>query len=264
MTKYFSILLIAVFAFGLANAQKVNYKNNIINVDGKDIGKVNRIKDAETFGLISTYELFAMGGKKLIIAAYASEYDRDHSTNMTYYYRFTFLTTNQVGIFSLSKLGPEKSFANLVGESGIMVNDELDSAKIKEFIAMKGKDPSITVKNDDYIIARRDKGWPVKLKADKTIEQNSVIIGSFKDVTSPSNSYDTYEINLPSGIIAVKMNFVDGNNTQAFDIVTMKDHDKRTIKIPTSGKVFAASADADRNQIALARIIKWLIANGYL
>jgi hypothetical protein len=262
--KYLYTLLTMVFTIGVVSAQKIDYKNNIISVDGKEIAKVNKIKDHETFGLTSTFELYSMSGKKLVIAAYASEYDRDHSTNMTFYYRFTFLTTNQVGIFSISKLGGEKSFAKLIGAAGVIVNDDLDAAKVKEFIAMKGKDPAITVASDDYVLERRDKAWPVKLKTDKTIEQAQSTIGGFKDVSNPADGYDTYQISLPSGIVAAKLSFTGGNNAQAFDVVTMKDQIRRQVKIPTNERVMLASADEDRNQIALLRIIKWLVTNNYL
>lgn len=260
--KYLYTFLTTVFALGIASAQKIDFKNEVISVDGKEIAKVNKIKDRENFGFTSTYELYSMSGKKLVIAAYASEYDHDHTTNMSFYYRLTFLTTDQVGIFSLSKLGGEKSFAKLIGASGIIVNDELDAAKVKDFIAMKGKDPSITVRADDYLVASRQRGWPVKLNTDKTIEQDHVQIGSFKDVTGADG--DTYEISLPNGIVAVRLSFTGGNNTQAFDVITMKDRARRTIKIPTRDKVMLSSTDVDRNQIALARIINWLVNNGYL
>jgi hypothetical protein len=260
--KYLYTILTLVFILGVANAQKIDYKNNVISVDGKEIAKVNKIKNQETMGFANTFEIYSMSGKKLIIAAYASEYDRDHSTNMSFYYRFTFLITDQVGIFSVSKLGGEKSFAKMIAASGVIVNDDLDAAKVKEFIAMQGKDPAITVASDDYVLAKRDRGWPVNLKEDKTIEQTKVTIGSFKDVTGADN-YDTYEIILPSGIIAAKFSFTGGNNTQSFDLFTMKDRIRRTVNIQ-AGKVFLASSEDDRNQVALARIIKWLVANNYL
>jgi hypothetical protein len=56
-------LLLLTIAFALvvnATAQKVEYKNKTIKVDGKDIATVNKIKDSENFGITSTYEAINM------------------------------------------------------------------------------------------------------------------------------------------------------------------------------------------------------------
>ena len=49
------------------------------------------------------------------------------------------------------------------------------------------------------------------VNADKTIEQNSKIIGSFKP-TGSYNGQDFYEFQLPSGITIAKISFAGGNN----------------------------------------------------
>lgn len=102
-----------------------------------------------------------MSGEKLIIAAPATEFDSDKNDNSTFYYRVTFLTANQVGIFKVASLGQEKSFAKLIGNSGIMINDKADEVKVKEFIAAKGVTPKLLV---NYTQVARDKRWPIFFK----------------------------------------------------------------------------------------------------
>ena len=99
-------------------AQKVEYKNNIIAVDGNKIGKVEVQK--QNFGLTKNFNLYSMGGEKLVIAVLSTEFEGDKNDNTTMFYRFTFLPTNQVGIFKLSTLGMEKGFVNLIGKGGIV------------------------------------------------------------------------------------------------------------------------------------------------
>src|SRR3954468_5379669 len=87
----------------VSNAQDVDYKKGIITVDGKEYAKVEMKK--ENFGLTKTFDVFSMSGKKLIIAVPATEFQTDKSDNTTLYYRLTFLTADQVGIFKVSALG---------------------------------------------------------------------------------------------------------------------------------------------------------------
>jgi len=78
--KKLVVLLMAVLAIGQASAQKIDYKNNVISVDGKDLAKVNRIK--KNFGLTSNFELYSLSGKKLITAEIATDFvapDNDNS-----------------------------------------------------------------------------------------------------------------------------------------------------------------------------------------
>src|SRR5215203_6958415 len=90
-------------------AQKVDYKGGMIKVDGKDWAKMTVEK--KNFGLTRSFEVFSLSGQKIVIAAPATEFEQDKSDNSILYYRVTFLTASQVGIFKVQSLGQEKSFA---------------------------------------------------------------------------------------------------------------------------------------------------------
>lgn len=245
---------------GTAWSQKVNYKSGVINVDGTDIGKVVKIKDSENFGLTSTFELYAMGGQKLAIAVVTTEFAENKDDNMDYYYRLSFLTTNQTGIFLISKLGPEKSFAKLIGASGIIVNDQLDAAKVTEFIARKGKSPSVKI---HYDLVKRDGMFPVFVRPEQSIFQGPTLIGKFKDVSDRQDA-DSYEFSLPEGLKVAKVTFTGGNNATKFIITTYKDNLTLTYTIPTNGTYGKISSPIDRNEFTLQRLARWLVQNNYL
>lgn len=153
------LAILLIFSSGLVMAQEVEYKKGMIKVDGKDYVKLEVTK--QNFGLTKLFEAFSLSGEKLIIAAPATEFDADKNDNSNLYYRVTFLTANQVGIFKVASLGQEKSFAKLIGNSGIMVNDKADETKVKEFIAAKGVTPRLLV---NYTQVARDKRWPISSK----------------------------------------------------------------------------------------------------
>jgi hypothetical protein len=253
-----AFLFLLLTAFTFSQAQKVDYKNGVIQVDGKDWAKMTVEK--RNFGLTKAFEVFNMSGKKIIIAAPATEFEPDKSDNSILFYRVTFLTANQVGIFRVQALGQEKSFAKLLGTSGIMVNDSTSEEKVKEFIARHGATPTIAV---DYTVVARDRIWPVRLQEDKNIEQNGKIIGSFTP-RGNLNDRDNYEFALPSGVVIAKVSFTGGNNAQNFELFTAKDNSKRVVLIPQEMKVIAASAGIDKNQLTLQRIAKWLVDNQYM
>ena len=252
------LFFLAVINSAAIIAQDVDYKKGVIFVDGKEYAKVEVTK--QNFGLTKNFEVYSMSGKKLLIAAVATEFESDKNDNSYLFYRFTFLTTNQIGIFKIASLGQEKSFAKLIGTSGILVNDIADENKVREFIAMKGASPSIAV---NYTTVARSRVWPVRLQEDKNIEQESKIIGSFK-TTGSANEMDHYEFMLPSGVIIAKVSFTGGNNAQNFELFTAKDNLKRVIAIPQKEKILAASAGIDKNQFTLQRIAKWLVDNSYM
>jgi len=259
--KHLLILLMTAITASQVIAQKIDYKNNVISVDGTDLVKVNKIKDKENFGLTNTFEVYSLSGKKLLIATVATEFKPDVNDNTVYYYRMTFLTTDQAAIFNISKPGPEKSFVKLIGGSGIFANDDVDPAKIKEFIARKGKKPEVAL---DYTLVGRNRMWPIVLKEDKTIEQDK-LIGRFKDVEPYDSGYDSYEISLPNGVVVARVSFKDGNNARMFLVDFKKDNNNNNqVRIPTRDKVIAAQTTADRNEIALKRIIQWLVTKDYL
>ncbi len=257
MRKLTTLLSLCFFAT-VTLAQDVEYKKGMIQVDGKDYAKVEVTK--QNFGLTKLFDVFSISGEKIIIAAPATEFEADKNDNSYLFYRFTFLTANQVGIFKVSSLSQEKSFAKLVGGSGILVNDKVDESKVKQFIATHGASPRIAV---DYTLVSRNKAWPVSLKEDKTIEQNSKIIGSFKP-TGSGNGLDYYEFTLPSGVIIAKVSFAGGNNAQNMELFTAKDNLKRTVPIPQQEKILIADASIDKNQFTIKRIAKWLVDNQYL
>ena len=254
LVSLFSLCFITFFAL----AQNVEYKKGMIQVDGTDYAKVEVTK--QNFGLTKLFDVFSLSGEKIITAVPATEFEADKNDNSYLFYRFTFLTANQVGIFKVSSLSQEKSFAKLVGGSGILVNDKVDENKVKQFIAASGASPRIAV---DYTVVPRNRAWPVSLKEDKTIEQNSKIIGSFKPIGN-SNGLDHYEFTLPSGVIIAKVSFAGGNNAQNMELFTAKDNLKRTVPIPQQEKILLADASIDKNQFTIKRIAKWLVDNQYL
>jgi hypothetical protein len=259
MKKALSLFIFAL-TLTVVQAQKVEYKDDVISVDGKAIAKVVSTKDKESMGLTSTFEIFSMSGEKLIIGAYAGEYEQDKNNNFDQYYRVTFLTADQIGIFAVAKLGAEKSFAKMIGKSGIIVDDKLDAKLVQEFIAKKGRSPKIAVV---YTLVARDKSWPISLKQDKTIEQVKTI-GSFKDITVKGGETDTYQFMLPSGVVIATVSFTGGNNAQNCEMHTPKDNQKRIVPISSPDKVEKLASSIDRNQLVLERITKWLVANQYL
>lgn len=247
-----------LLACTFCSAQDVEYKKGMIQVNGKDFAKMEVTK--QNFGLTKSFEVFSLAGEKIAIAAPATEFEQDKNDNSYLFYRVTFLTANQVGIFKVASLGQEKSFAKLIGGSGILVNDKADENKVKEFIAAKGASPRIAV---DYTLVSRNKSWPISLLKEKTIEQNSKIIGSFKP-TGSANGADYYDFLLPSGVIIAKVSFTGGNNMQNMEMFTAKDNLKRVVPMATTDKLIVADASIDKNQFALKRIAKWLVDNQYL
>jgi hypothetical protein len=142
--------------------------------------------------------------------------------NSFYYYRFTFLTANQVAIFPISRLGSEKSFAKLIGAANIITDDDLNTAKVTEFIAYKSMNPTVAA---DYIVVQRSHIYPIVLKEDQIIEQERKLIGWFKDLGSVTD-VDSYQFSLPNGLTVVKASFTGGNNAQNFEVYTVKDNQK--------------------------------------
>lgn len=250
--------IVFLFVINCVSAQDVEYKKGIISVDGTEYAKVEVKK--ENFGLTKSFEVFSMNGKKLVIAAVATEFEQDKNDNTYLFYRLTFLTSNQVGIFKVSSLSQEKSFAKLIGNSGIIQGDSTSDNKVKEFIAMKGASPRIAT---DYSTVSRNRAWPIDLKEDKTITQDSKVIGSFKPMGS-FNELDSYEFLLPSTVVIAKVSFTGGNNAQNFEIFTAKDSQKRVVSIASGDKILAASVGVDKNWITLKKVVKWLVDNQYL
>lgn len=253
------LLLLTLFNISLQLfAQNVDYKKGMIQVDDKDYARVEVKK--KNLGLTKDFEVYSLSGKKLIIAALATEFEADKSDNTTLYYRLTFLTADQVAIFKISALSQEKSFAKLIGGSGIIVGDSIDVAKLKEFIAAKSASPAIAV---DYTVVPRNRAWPIDFKTDKTIEQDGKVIATFKP-TGSRNEIDNYQFALPSGVIVADVSFTGGNNAQNFELFTRKDNFKRVVPIPKAEKTIWSGYAADKNQGTLERIVKWLVDNQYL
>lgn len=255
--KYLIAALIALNSF-YGVAQEVDYKNGVIKVDGVDYAKVEVKK--QNFGLTKNFEVFNLAGEKIIIAAVATEFEQDKNDNSALFYRLTFLTSNQIGIFKIGALSQEKSFAKLIGKSGILVNDKTDDVKVREFIASQGVTPRVAV---DYTTVKRNKAWPIDLKKGGNVEQDGVIIGNFA-YKGEYNKMDNYEFTLPSGVIVAKVSFAGGNNAQNFELFTAKENLKRIVNIPQKENILLADASIDKNQFTLKRIAKWLVENGYL
>lgn len=256
--KWFLLGLIVITGSLKAFAQDVEYKKGIITVDGNEYAKVEVEK--QNFGLTKNFVLYSITGEKLLIATVATEFQADKADNSTLFYRFTFLKSGQIGIFKLPALGQEKGFAKLIGQSGIIVKNTTDDKMVKEFIASKGASPSVAI---DYTVVARNKAWPIELKDDKTIWQNSKQIGSFKSLGKLYEA-DQYEYRLPSGILIAKLGFTGGNNAQNFELFTPKDNQKRVVPIPQKDKITMSASTVDNNYLTLKRITQWLVEAGYL
>ncbi|MFC0517334.1 hypothetical protein ACFFGT_24195 [Mucilaginibacter angelicae] len=260
------ILLSAILITGtyVVWAQKVDYKSGTITVDGKDVAKVIRIKDKGNFGLTASYELDNLAGTKLVIATIATDFVPSRNDGDGFYYRFTFLPTGQVAIFGLSKLGPEKNFAKLLGEGGVVVNDQLDVAKVNELIALKSKNPRAQI---EYKLVNRNYSMPVMIKENQ-IAQGLDQIGVFKDVTPNGADQDAYEFSLPSGLLIAKTTFKGGKDgVKNCIITTNKDGLTRMVDISeggTYGESIVRSEGVDRHQETIKKIAKWLVKNEYL
>lgn len=239
-------------------AQDVEYKKGTILVDDIEYAKVEVKK--QNLGLTKSFEVFNMAGQKIIIAVVATEFESDKNDNSYLFYRLTFLTAGQVGIFKIPSLSQEKGFAKLIGNSGILVKDTVNGDRLREFIASKSATPSIAV---NYTPVPRNRAWPVSLTKDKNVEQDNKIIGNFKPVGS-GNKMDFYEFALPSGVIIAKVSFTGGNNAQNMELFTAKDNYKRVVPMPLNEKIIVADASIDVNQFMLKRIAKWLVDNQYL
>jgi len=259
LSLFAAVSMIAYTAF----AQKVDYSSGIIKVDGKDVAKVIRIKDKGSFGLTSSYELDNMAGTKLIIATMATDFVPSRNDAEGFYYRFTFLTSGQVAIFGLSKLGPEKSFAKLMGESGIVVNDQLDAAKVNELIALRSKNPKVQI---EYNLVHRSPLVNVTVK-DHNIFQD-VQIGTFKDITRPGGDFDAYEFALPSGLIVARVTFKAGTKyVENCVISTNKDAATYNVDLRAGGsygQAIAASEGVDRHEETIKKIARWLVQHNYM
>jgi len=245
-----------------ATAQKVNYKNGLLQVDEKDVAKIVRIKDKETFGLTATYELYSLAGEKLILATLANGFVPSRNDNSTYYYQVTFRTLDKVGIFSLNKLGAEKSFAKLIGESGIVIDGKLDPKLVTELIARKSQNPEVVI---EYHLVRRDRSDIVLIK-ENGIYQGNMLIGRFRDI-SGRREFDTYEFSLPDGLVIGTASFTGGNGAQNCTVSTNKDRRTQNAAIPSKGiygALTARSEGMDRNAIVLKQIATWLAKNDYL
>jgi len=242
-----------------SHAQSAEYKNGILTVDGDQVAKI--VKTKEYMGLANTFEVFDMEDEKIIIAAWGGEFEQDPNNTLDFYYKLDFLTVNQAGIFTLSKLGTENALGKMLGKSGIFVDGKINGDKVKNFISSKGKTPAIRI---DYTLVSRNKSWPIQLKEGGIIEQDGKQIGSFKDISVAGSGTDTYEFYLPSGVLLAKTSFMNGNNSQYAQLQTMKDNSTRDIQINTNETITAVVVAVDRNKWVLERIIKWMVANEYL
>jgi hypothetical protein len=135
-------LLFATFFTGLLFAQEVEYKKGKILVDGEEYLTLEVIK--MNFGLTKNFEVFTPGGIKVATAEVnATKYESDKNDNSFLYYDVVFFPSKQAAVFKVASLGQEKSFAQLIGSSGILVNNKPDDAKIQAFIARRGVTPKL-------------------------------------------------------------------------------------------------------------------------
>jgi hypothetical protein len=253
-------LLFATFFTGLLFAQDVEYKKGKILVDGEEYMTLEVIK--MNFGLTKNFEVFTPGGMKVATAEVnATKYESDKNDNSFLYYDVVFFPSQQKAVFRVASLGQEKSFAQLIGSSGILVNNKPDDAKIQAFIARRGVTPKLYV---DYTPVPRSRTWPFEIKADRQITQESKLIGYFTASYSDGNGRDFYQFYLPTGVRLADLSFVGGNNAQEFELFTYKDKYKRLVNIAQKDKILAADQSIDKNYFTLKRIVKWLVDNQIL
>lgn len=257
MKQFFT--LVTVLGISISTwAQKVDYKKNIITVDGKDVAKVEVMK--ENLGLTKNFNLYSMNGEKLVVAVLSTEFQNDRNDNTSMFYRMTFVPTNQVGIFRIPSLSMEKGFANLIGKGKIIEGNSLNADKVNDFIATKGVSPKTAV---NYTLVTRNKRGPAELKENKTIHQGGEEIGFFT-VAGKTKEVDMYEFFVPNGVMIAKVSFAGGNNAQNFDLFTARDNVRKIIKIPQSEVVNHHTSTVDPNALTLKRITAWLIENNIL
>lgn len=257
--KHFAWLILLCSA-GFLQAQDVEYKKGKILVDGQEYLTMEVIK--MNLGLTKNFEVFTPSGVKVATAEVnATKYESDKNDNSFLYYDVVFYPSMQKGVFKIASLGQEKSFAQLIGASGILVANKPDEAKIQSFIARRGVTPKLFV---DYTPVPRNRAWPIEIKSDRQISQESKLIGYFTASYADGNGRDSYQFYLPSGVRLADLSFVGGNNAQEFDLFTHKDKNKRVVSISTKDKILAADQSIDKNYFTLKRIVKWLVDNQIL
>lgn len=253
-------LFLALLIGGTAVSQDVEYKKGKILVDGVEYLTMEVIK--MNFGLTKNFEVFTIGGVKVATAEVnATKYESDKNDNSFLYYDVVFFPSQQKGVFKIASLGQEKSFAQLMGSSGILVGNKPDEAKIQSFIARRGVTPKLYV---DYTPVPRSRTWPIEIKADRQISQESKVIGYFTANYADGNGKDYYQIYLPTGVRLADLSFVGGNNAQDFELYTYKDKYKRLVGIPQKDRILAADQSVDKNYLTLKRVMKWLVDNQIL
>lgn len=251
--------MLILFA-GLLEAQEVEYKKGKILVDGQEYLTLEVIK--MNFGLTKNFEVFTPGGVKVATAEVnATKYESDKDDNSFLYYDVVFYPSQLKAVFKVASMGQEKSFAQLMGGSGILVNNKPDEAKVQAFIARRAVTPKLYV---DYTPIARNRAWPFEIKSDRQITQESKLIGYFTASYADGNGRDSYQFYLPSGVRLADLSFVGGNNAQEFDLFTHKDKNRRIVAIPQKDKILAADQSIDKNYLTLKRVVKWLVDNQIL
>jgi hypothetical protein len=260
MKKIF-LLLILTLNIITVQAQKVSYKDDQILIDDKPIASIRSMESKGTMGLVNDYEIYNLQNQLLIVAAYDSDYPENKNDNMSYHYKLSFVGLDKDGYFKLSKLGTAKSLAKLVGNGGIIKNDALDNDALFTFIAKNGK--AAPAPKVEYVMVERNRSWPLDFREPGAIEQQSKMIGNYRDATPNGSNVDYYEFSLPGGLIVAKVNFKEGNDSQVCEITTMKDNLKRPVSTPSKERNVRVLM-GDRNLEVIRRIAKWLVDNNYL
>jgi hypothetical protein len=254
------LFLLATFFSGMVLAQNVDYKKGKILVDGQEYLTLEVIK--MNFGLTKNFEVFTPAGVKVASAEVnATKYESDKNDNSFLYYDVVFYPSGQKAVFKVASMGQEKSFAQLIGGSDILVNSKPDDTKIQAFISRRSVTPKIFV---DYTPVSRNRSWPIEIKSDRQITQESKLIGYFVASYSDGNGSDTYQFYLPSGTRLADISFVGGNNAQQFELFTHKEKNRRLVAIPQKDKILAADQSIDKNYFTLKRVVKWLVDNQIL
>ncbi|TAE46930.1 MAG: hypothetical protein EAZ89_19065 [Bacteroidetes bacterium] len=240
----------------LLPAQKVEYKDGLVTVDKLPVAKISSEKSA--LPLVRDYKATNMAGKLLFTAVYSDRIPEDPNNNTVFYYEFRFEGRTAPAYLPVSKLGAEKSIANLIGNFGLVVKDSLSLKAVQALVDKKGKTP---VYRADYTQAARNRQFPIELKEAGKLTQAGVLISTFTDLGN-QGGLDVYNFFLPNGTLAATVRFSGGNAATSMEVKNYATG--ATLTAPLAGEKTTQIAATDRNYFTIKRVAAWLVANNLL
>lgn len=273
VTKIFCTLMMCVFAANTLLAQKVEYEDNTILVDGKPYAMM---KKKNVGPLRNDFIVSSLSGTELI---YFKSLIRDwtgsgfkYGAYQELYYEANFTASGSQA--TLKHYGA-KGFANLVVENNLVNGDVIDFEAERRFIQLNNgwmpsmapapteKTPAVVVNINNNTGGSGDNTAPAaapaapKSKSPVTIDGNQIIrdgavIGKFKqDATSSTYSQKMIIVVVYSeGGEKVAEAFAPATNPQEWNIKTMNDN-----------KTFNILYDAPNEK---EKLFKWLADKNYL